>query len=150
MQNFGMVDISRKKVTKRRAVAEATVKMTHKAFTQWLQDGSPKGDVLSAARIAGTMAAKKTPDLIPYCHPLALKNVNIDFKIQRKTSMITVTGEVTCTAQTGVEMEAMAAVSVAALTVYDMLKCLDKAMVIESVRLLKKTGGKSGDYAASY
>ena len=117
------------------------------ATLQAIRSGDvPKGDVLSAARIAGIMAAKRTPDLIPLCHPLLLSKVAVEFTIDDVANRVIITATVRCQGQTGVEMEALTAVSVAALTIYDMAKALDKAMIITNVRLLEKQGGKSGDW----
>jgi cyclic pyranopterin phosphate synthase len=114
-----------------------------------IQEGTaPKGDVLAAARIAGIMAAKRTPDLIPLCHTLLLTKVAVDFEIDEAESRVLITATVRCNGQTGVEMEALTAVSVAALTLYDMAKALDKGMIIGNIRLLEKQGGKSGDWKA--
>ena len=145
-QGLGMVDVSAKKVTKRMAVASASVYMGPKAFMAFLQGQSPKGDILETARVAGVMAAKSTPRIIPFCHPLELNKVNISFQIDQKTSMITIIAEVVYRGRTGVEMEALSAVTIAALTVYDMMKWADKGMVITDIKLLEKRGGKSGDY----
>lgn len=144
----GMVDISQKDVTKRVAVASATLKMGGKAFKILLTEGSPKGDVFETAKVAGIMAAKSTPDIIPMCHPLALSKVAINYKINRAKNSIIITSEVACLGRTGVEMEALAAVSIAALTIYDMMKWADKGIVISDVKLLSKSGGKSGNYSA--
>ena len=112
-----------------------------------IRDGDvPKGDVLASARIAGVMAAKRTPDLIPLCHTLLLSKVLVDFEIDEAASRVVITAEVRCKGQTGVEMEALTAVSVAALTIYDMAKALEKSMVIADICLLEKAGGKSGDW----
>ena len=141
-----MVDVGAKAVTARVAVAEGRIAMSAEALAA-VRDGSgPKGDVLAAARIAGIMAAKRTGELIPLCHPLALDAVNVDFTFEPDGIRVEV--RVVLTGKTGVEMEAMTAVSVALLTVYDMAKALDKAMVISGVRLLAKSGGKSGDWRA--
>ncbi len=141
-----MVDVSAKPETVREAVAEGRISMTTDALTA-IRDGSAKkGDVLATARIAGIMAAKKTAELIPLCHPLMLSKVSVDFVFEdngiRATALVRLTG------QTGVEMEAMTAVSVALLTIYDMGKALDKGMVISGIRLLSKSGGKSGNWVA--
>jgi cyclic pyranopterin monophosphate synthase len=142
-----MVDVSAKPDTVREAVAEGFISMTAEALAT-IRDGSAeKGDVLATARIAGIMAAKKTSELIPLCHPLMLSKVSVDFAFEE--GGIRITALVRLTGQTGVEMEAMTAVSVALLTIYDMAKALDKAMVISGVRLLSKTGGKSGDWKAA-
>jgi cyclic pyranopterin phosphate synthase len=141
-----MVDVGGKAETRRVAVATGLIRMSGAALAA-IRDGDvPKGDVLAAARIAGIMAAKKTAELIPLCHPLALDAVTVDFAIE--ASAVRVTASASLTGRTGVEMEAMTATSIALLTIYDMAKAIDKAMVIEQVRLLSKSGGKSGDWAA--
>ncbi|MFY7837576.1 MAG: cyclic pyranopterin monophosphate synthase MoaC [Novosphingobium sp.] len=141
-----MVDVGGKAETHRVAIARGTIRM-NSATLQAVRDGNgPKGDVLGPARIAGIMAAKKTGDLIPLCHPLALDAVNIDFAFTDHGVECTATASLT--GRTGVEMEAMTAVSIALLTVYDMAKALDKGMVIEGVRLIEKRGGKSGLWRA--
>ena len=140
-----MVDVSAKADTVRQAVAEGRITMSAEALTAIREGSAKKGDVLATARIAGIMAAKKTSELIPLCHPLMLSKVSVDFAFE--DDGIRVTALVRLTGQTGVEMEAMAAVSVALLTIYDMAKALDKAIVIGDIRLLTKTGGKSGDWA---
>ncbi len=145
-QALGMVDISQKNMTIRRAVAQATIKMSRESLKILLKGEVPKGNVLETARVAGILAAKSTPQLIPMCHPLALSKVKIDFDIQEKSAMITIKAEVVVEGKTGVEMEALAAASVSALTIYDMMKFADKEMVISDVMLLEKQGGKSGDY----
>lgn len=141
-----MVDVGDKAITSRTAVAEGEVRMT--AFTlAAIRDGNvPKGDVLAAARIAGIMAAKKTPELIPLCHTLLLSKVAVDFEVDEAEQRVVITATVRCQGQTGVEMEALTAVSVAALTIYDMAKALDKSMTIGAIRLLEKQGGKSGEW----
>lgn len=142
-----MVDIAGKPATERQAIAEGRITMSAEALAAIRQGAVKKGDVLATARIAGIMAAKKTSELIPLCHPLMLSKVAIDFDFEaeglRVTAMARLTG------QTGVEMEALTAASVALLTIYDMAKALDKAMVIGGVRLLEKRGGKSGDWQAA-
>lgn len=141
-----MVDVGGKAATARRAVAAGRIAMSAEALAA-IRDGSgPKGDVLAAARIAGIMAAKRTGELIPLCHPLGLEAVSVDFAFE--DGAIRATASASLTGRTGVEMEAMVAVSVALLTIYDMAKAIDKAMVISEVRLLEKTGGKSGDWKA--
>ena len=141
-----MVDVGSKPATARRAVAAGCIAMSAEALAA-IRDGSgPKGDVLAAARIAGIMAAKRTGELIPLCHPLGLEAVSVDFAFE--DGAIRATASASLTGRTGVEMEAMVAVSVALLTIYDMAKAIDKAMVISEVRLLEKTGGKSGDWKA--
>jgi cyclic pyranopterin phosphate synthase len=143
-----MVDVSQKPVTAREASAEATVLLSAEAFAAVMDGTAPKGDVLAAARIAGIMAAKKVPDLIPLCHPLAISKAAIDFEPDGARHAIRILASVATSGQTGVEMEALTAASVAALTLYDMIKAVDKSAVIEQVRLLAKSGGKSGDYKA--
>ena len=141
-----MVDVGGKAATQRLAVATGIITMSVAALTA-IRDGSgPKGDVLAAARIAGIMGAKKTAELIPLCHPLALDAVTLDFEFEADGIRATATASLT--GKTGVEMEALTAVSIALLTIYDMAKALDKAMVIGDVKLLEKRGGKSGDWIA--
>jgi cyclic pyranopterin phosphate synthase len=143
-----MVDVAGKEVTERIAVAEGYVVMEDATLRLIQEDASPKGDVLAAARIAGIMAAKRTHELIPLCHPLALSKVSVDFEMRPQPPGVRVEAMAKACAQTGVEMEALTAVSISCLTLYDMLKARDKGMRIEGVRLLSKTGGKSGDFAA--
>ena len=140
-----MVDVGEKPVTARVATAQARVRMGADALAA-LAGGAPKGDVLAVARIAGIQAAKRTGELIPLCHPLPLDGVSVDLTPQADGVRIEATAR--CTGRTGVEMEALTAATVAALTVYDMLKAVDRAMVIEDVRLLAKSGGRSGDWRA--
>ena len=140
-----MVDVGDKPATRRRAIAGATLTASTKAIDALMSGELGKGDALAAARIAGIMAAKKTSELIPLCHPLALSRVGIDID-RVADSVIAVTATTETTGPTGVEMEALTAASTAALTLYDMAKALDRAMVIGDVRLIEKTGGKSGDY----
>jgi cyclic pyranopterin phosphate synthase len=141
-----MVDVGDKAVTMRTAIAQGEVRM-QPATLAAIRDGTaPKGDVLAAARIAGIMAAKRTPELIPLCHTLLLSKVAVDFEIDEPEQRVIITATVRCNGQTGVEMEALTAVSVAALTIYDMAKALEKTMVIGAIRLLEKRGGKSGDW----
>lgn len=144
--NAAMVDISAKEATVREAVAEGRIAMSAEALAAIREGAVKKGDVLATARIAGIMAAKRTSELIPLCHPLALSKVAVDFELE--DSGIRVTALARLTGQTGVEMEALTAATVALLTIYDMAKALDKAMVISDVRLLSKSGGKSGDWRA--
>ena len=141
-----MVDVGAKAETARTAVAEGRIAMNAQALAAIREGTVPKGDVLAAARIAGIMAAKQTGSLIPLCHPLALDAVSVDCEVEDTGVQVTVSASLT--GKTGVEMEAMVAASVALLTIYDMAKALDKGMVIEEVRLLSKTGGKSGDWHA--
>ena len=141
-----MVDVGGKAETARSATATGRIRMSVEALAAVREGSGPKGDVLAAARIAGIMAAKKTAELIPLCHPLALDAVTVDFAFE--PDAVRATASASLTGRTGVEMEAMTAVSIALLTIYDMAKALDKAMVVEEVRLLEKTGGKSGDWRA--
>jgi cyclic pyranopterin monophosphate synthase len=143
-----MVDVADKAVTSRSARAEGFVVMQAETRALIESGTAKKGDVLATARIAGIMAAKKTHDLIPLCHPLAITKVTVDFEHSNDPIGIAVTAEVKVSGQTGVEMEALTAVSVACLTLYDMLKAADKGMCIEGIRLLEKTGGRSGRYDA--
>jgi cyclic pyranopterin phosphate synthase len=143
-----MVDVSDKEVTAREATAEAIIVLSAEAFTAVMDGSAPKGDVLAAARIAGIMGAKKTSELIPLCHPLPLSKMAIDFKPQADRNAIRIVAMAKTTGQTGVEMESLTAASIAALTIYDMVKAVDKGAVIESIRLLTKSGGKSGAYIA--
>lgn len=141
-----MVDVGDKKTTRREAVARGRITMSSQALCQVLAGRMGKGDVLGVARLAGIMAAKRTPELIPLCHPIFLSGVDLELTIDQAASAIEITARVRCTGETGVEMEALTAVSVAALTVYDMCKAADKGMVISDICLVQKTGGKSGDY----
>jgi cyclic pyranopterin phosphate synthase len=140
-----MVDVGWKDDTNREAVAKAAITMQPETLALIKANNMKKGDVLGVARIAGIMAAKKTSSLIPLCHPLPLSQVTIDFEIDDEANSITITGTTNVIGKTGVEMEALTAVSVAALTIYDMCKAVDRAMRIDGVRLVRKTGGKSGD-----
>ncbi len=141
-----MVDVGGKAATQRTATAEGRICMAPSTLSAVLEGSGPKGDVIAAARIAGIMAAKKTGELIPLCHPLALDTVSLDFAFE--DGGIRVTARAALTGKTGVEMEALVAATTALLTIYDMAKALEKGMVIEHVRLLEKTGGKSGDWQA--
>ncbi len=143
-----MVDVSEKEVTSRTAKAEGFVAMTAATLRLVEAGEAKKGDVLATARLAGIMAAKKTHELIPLCHPLLISKVSVDLEPVKTPPGIRVTAIVKVGGQTGVEMEALTAVSVACLTIYDMLKAADKAMVIAEVRLVEKTGGRSGTYRA--
>ncbi len=138
-----MVDVSKKEITERIALAHASVIMNSQTFNLIMDKQVAKGDVLEVARVAGIMAAKKTSGLIPMCHPLNINSVKIDYTDNSKDT-IEITAEVKITAKTGVEMEALTAVSVCALTIYDMCKSADKSMLINDIYLAKKTGGKSG------
>ncbi len=142
-----MVDVGDKPVTARRAVAEATVRMLPATLRSLLDAGGPKGDALAVARIAGIAAAKRTPDLIPLCHPLPLDRVVVELVPDREDGAVTITAEVAVTARTGVEMEALTAATVAALTLYDMAKALQRDIVIERVELVAKEGGRSGSWS---
>lgn len=144
-----MVDVSDKAVTSRIAVAEGHVKMARDTFDLIAEGRAKKGDVLSVARLAGIMGAKKTPDLIPLCHPLPVTKVAVDLTLDPDLPGVRIAATVKTTGQTGVEMEALTAVSTAALTIYDMAKAADKAMEIGGIHLTLKDGGKSGRYEAS-
>ncbi len=141
-----MVDIGAKRETVRKAVASGSIRMSAAALTAIKAGDAPKGDVLGTARIAAIMAAKRTSDLIPLCHPIGLDAVDVDFAFEDHGVRVTATASLT--GKTGVEMEAMVAVSTALLTIYDMAKALDKGMVIGDVRLIEKLGGKSGHWRA--
>jgi cyclic pyranopterin phosphate synthase len=141
-----MVDVTAKDPTERVAVAEGRVRMLPQTLKLIMEGGVKKGDVLAVARLAGIMAAKKTADLVPLCHPLALTSVAVDLVPNEADSAIDITATCKLTGRTGVEMEALTAVSVAALTVYDMVKAVDRAMTITDVRLAHKSGGKSGTF----
>ena len=143
-----MVDVGAKAETERTAVAEGTVTMNSETLRAILAGDAKKGDVLGTARVAGIMAAKKTHELVPLCHPLMLTKVSVDIAPDESLPGLRVTALARVTAKTGVEMEALTAASVACLTIYDMAKALDRAMVIGGIRLLEKTGGKSGPYRA--
>jgi cyclic pyranopterin phosphate synthase len=143
-----MVDVSVKQPTAREASAEAVIVLSAEAFAAVASGESPKGDVVAAARIAGIMAAKKTSELIPLCHPIALAKAEVEFEFDNDESAIRITATVKTVAETGVEMEALTAATIAALSIYDMTKAIDKAGRIDSVRLLTKSGGKSGAYSA--
>ena len=141
-----MVDVGAKAETEREAVAAGRVFMRPETL-RLLQAGNlPKGDVLAAARVAGIMAAKRTAELIPLCHPLLLTAVTVEFEFDETSAAVEITATVRCRGQTGVEMEALTAVSVAALTIYDMAKAVERGMVIGDIRLLEKRGGKSGEW----
>jgi cyclic pyranopterin phosphate synthase len=141
-----MVDVGAKAVTRREAIARGSVKMAPSTLDAIIGGRLKKGEALAAARLAGIMAAKKTAELIPLCHQVPLQVVEVDFTPDREHSTLNIEARAVTEAQTGVEMEAMAAVSVAALTIYDMAKAIDRAMVIESIRLIAKSGGRSGDF----
>jgi cyclic pyranopterin monophosphate synthase len=144
-----MVDVSAKAATSRVAIAEGQVRMASSTLAAILSGDAKKGDVIGAARIAGIMAAKKTADLIPLCHPLSLSKVLVDIAPDDTLPGLIVRAEARCVGPTGVEMEALTAVSVACLTIYDMAKAIDRGMSIEEVRLIEKRGGKSGEWRAA-
>lgn len=141
-----MVDITEKKITQRQAIATCFISMKAETLTDVINQGIKKGDVLAVARIAGIMAAKRCSDLIPLCHPLQLSSVTIDFEIDREHLKIHVRCQCKLAGKTGVEMEALTGASIAALTIYDMCKALEKGMIIGETRLLMKSGGKSGNW----
>ena len=143
--NVHMVDVGAKADSERVAVARGEVHMRPETLRLIVQDELPKGDVLTTAQLAGIMAAKQTPNLIPLCHPLLLTQVDVAFEIDPEASKVIITGTVRTRGKTGVEMEALTAVSVAALTLYDMAKAVEKTMRITDIRLISKSGGKSGD-----
>lgn len=140
-----MVDVSPKEATLREATARGSVAMKAETLALILSQGLPKGDVLAVARVAGIMAAKRTPELIPLCHPIALSSVAVELTPDQEASQVEISATVRCVGVTGVEMEALTAVSVAALTVYDMCKAVDRGMRIGPIRLVHKSGGRSGD-----
>ena len=141
---MSMVDISDKQTTKRVARAEGKIVFSPKAFKILLKEGSPKGDVLATAKIAGVMAAKNTPSLIPLCHPLSLEKVSVSFQWLKSKNSVKVFSEVSCSCKTGVEMEALSAVSAACLTIYDMMKFTGQEITITGIRLMHKSGGRTG------
>ena len=145
-----MVDVSDKAATDRIAIAEGRVRMAAATLATILAGDAKKGDVIGVARIAGIMAAKKTADLIPLCHPVALTKVLVDISPDQALPGLAVRAEARCVGPTGVEMEAMTAVSIACLTIYDMAKAIDRGMSIEAVRLIEKRGGKSGEWRAAH
>jgi cyclic pyranopterin monophosphate synthase len=141
-----MVDVSDKPVTARRAVAEAIVTLSHETLSMVIDGGGSKGDVLGVAELAGVMGGKRTSDLIPLCHPLALTDLVVSITPDRAAGVLRIRAEAATTGQTGVEMEAMTAASVAALTVYDMVKGVERGVEVRGLRLISKTGGKSGTW----
>lgn len=141
-----MVDVGEKGLTKRTAVAAGRVLVSRETFSLIQSGGMKKGDVLTVAQLAGIMGAKRTPDLIPMCHPILMDGVTLSLTLDESRCSVEITATVSCTGKTGVEMEALTAVSVAALTVYDMCKAVQKDMVIDNIRLLSKEGGVHGDY----
>lgn len=144
--NVQMVDIADKKVTKRKAISSGFINTSKETITSIKENTNKKGDVFSVAKIAGIQAAKKTSELIPLAHPIDISNVKINFEIINKTNQIECVSEVTSVGKTGVEIESLMATQISLLTIYDMCKYLDKAMLISDIRLMQKTGGKSGDY----
>ncbi len=141
-----MVDVGAKPDTERVAIAKGEVRMRPETLRLIANEGMPKGDVLAVAQVAGIMAAKRTPDLIPLCHPIALTKVDVAFRIDEEASRIEITATARSRGKTGVEMEALTAVSVAALTIYDMAKAVEKTMCIGDIHLVYKSGGKSGEW----
>ena len=141
-----MVDVGEKPVTVRKAVAAGRVLVSRETFALIQSGGMKKGDVLTVAQIAGVMGAKRTPDLIPMCHPILIDGINLELSLDEERCSVEIQATVSCGGRTGVEMEALTAVSTAALTVYDMCKAVQKDMVITDIRLLQKTGGIHGDY----
>ena len=145
--NAHMVDVSAKANTHRVAIARGNIEMKPETLAMIQQGQAKKGDVIGTARLAAIMAAKKTSELIPLCHPLAITRVKVDFEIQVQPPLVTCIAQVETIGQTGVEMEALTAVQVGLLTIYDMCKAVEKGIIIEQVKLLEKTGGKSGDWS---
>ena len=141
-----MVDVGEKPISQRVAVAGARVLVNENTFNLIKSGGMKKGDVLTVAQIAGVMGAKRTPDIIPMCHPILMDGINLELSLDEKRLSVEIKAEVRCDGRTGVEMEALSAVSIAALTVYDMCKAVQKDMVISDIRLISKTGGVHGDY----
>lgn len=144
--NAVMVDVSEKNETKRVAQAKGIIKVSEEIMNLIKTGNIKKGDVLGVSRVAGIMASKQTSNLIPMCHPLMINGANIDFELDEENNKVIIYSSVKTTGKTGVEMEALTAVSVAALTIYDMCKAVDKRMVIENIHLVSKTGGKSGEF----
>jgi cyclic pyranopterin phosphate synthase len=143
-----MIDVSSKRETHRLATARARIDINRATMAMVRKNKLPKGDVLAVAQAAGILAAKRTPDLIPLCHPLLLTSISVDFSLPARGSYIDIAATVKGRGQTGFEMEALTAAAVAALTIYDMCKMFDPGMIISGLRLVKKSGGKSGDYSA--
>ena len=141
-----MVDVGDKAVTAREAIARGRIRMSANAFARARSGDIPKGDIRAAAEIAGVMAGKRTADLIPLCHPLSLSSIKVDVTPDEKDSAFVITARAKTIGRTGVEMEALTAVSIACLTIYDMLKAIDRSMVIDDIALVAKSGGASGDY----
>lgn len=147
-KNPTMVDVSMKDITSREALAIGQITMNDEAFNAMQNNTNKKGSVIDTAIVAAIMAAKKTSDFIPMCHPLFLSKVDCEVKIEEKTNTVIFSTRVKCEGKTGVEMEALSGVSIGLLTIYDMLKALDKTMIISNIRLVSKSGGKSGDFSA--
>ena len=147
--NLSMVDVGDKDVTRRVAAAEAVVRMSPSTLSAALSGGLPKGDVFTTARIAGILGAKRTSELVPLTHPLAITHIAVEFETDGDAGTVRVVSSVRCDGKTGVEIEAMTACSIAALTIYDMCKSVEKGIVIETIRLLTKSGGKSGEWSRS-
>jgi cyclic pyranopterin monophosphate synthase len=143
---ISMVDVDSKQPTKREAVAAATVRMSPDTLKKLVERALPKGDVLTTAKVAGVLGAKQTPSLIPLTHPIAISSIDVTFDIDPKAGTIEIHSIVRCEGKTGVEIEAMTACAITALTIYDMCKSAEKGIVIESIQLLRKTGGKSGTW----
>ena len=141
-----MVDVAEKSITHRVAIAEGIIKMEPETLKRIIKGEHKKGDVLGIARVAGIMAAKKTSELIPLCHPLSLTHIDIELETDPTNSMVKCQARIETTGQTGVEMEALTAVQISLLTIYDMCKAIDRGMTISSVQLMEKSGGKSGDW----
>ena len=144
--NAKMVDVSEKQMTKREAIAVGKISMKLETLDMIIEGNTPKGDVLATARIAGIMGAKKTYELIPMCHNIPIDSIKVELKPNRAEKAIEITAIAKCTYKTGIEVEALTAVSIAALTIYDMCKAVDRGMVIGDITLVKKTGGKSGTF----
>ena len=144
--NARMVDVSEKDITKREAIAKGKVSMKPETLDKIVEGNMPKGDVLATARIAGIMGAKKTYELIPMCHNIPIDSVKVELTPNREESTLEITAIAKCTYKTGIEVEALTAVSIAALTIYDMCKAIDRGMIISDITLVKKTGGKSGTF----
>jgi cyclic pyranopterin phosphate synthase len=141
---ISMVDVSQKRTTRREAVAVATVRMSRDTLTKLIEQALPKGDVLTTAKVAGVLAAKKTSSLIPLTHPVPLNSIDVTFDIDRVAGTVEVRSIVRCDGKTGVEMEALTACAIASLTIYDMCKSVEKGITIDSLQLVRKSGGKSG------
>ena len=144
--NAVMVDVSEKAVTKRVAVAKGSIRMSRECFDKIKYQDMKKGDVLTVAQIAGVMGAKRTPDIIPMCHPILMDGINLELSLDEHRSSVEIKATVSCDGRTGVEMEALTGVSVALLTIYDMCKAMDRGMEISDIHLVEKSGGKSGHY----